>query len=65
MTATEITVLITAITTEVGSLIGAFVLWRKSRHEANKIQISTETKPKLPPELRAYFELKKGVKNEN
>lgn len=148
MTATEITVLITAITTGVGSLIGAFVLWRKSRHEANKIraeesktrtetfnieieviretysrmltdqvksvvepmerridrlvkqvndmqgeidelkqfrglfetsilyiralchwidstQISTETKPKLPPELRAYFELKKGIENEN
>lgn len=35
-------------------------------HWINTIEgISKKDKPKLPPELRAYFELKKGVKNEN
>lgn len=38
MTTTEITVLVTAITTGLGSLIGGFVLWRKSRPESRKIQ---------------------------
>lgn len=38
MTTTEITVLVTAITTGLGSLIGGFVLWRKSRPEVRKIQ---------------------------
>lgn len=28
-------------------------------------EIKLQSKPKLPPELRAYFELKKGIKNEN
>lgn len=38
MTTEEITALITVLTTSLGSLIGAFVLWRKSRPEANKIR---------------------------
>ena len=140
---------IAGLITSLGSLLGAFVLWRKSRPEANKLKaesakimadrfsaevetirenydrmlktqlesivkpmehridrlnklveelqnevdelknyrnqfdvavlyiralchwidtidgVSKEAKPKLPPELRAYFELKKGVKDEN
>lgn len=146
---TQLIAIVATLATSLGSLIGAFVLWRKSRPETNKLKaesakimadrfsaevaairenydrmlktqlksivepmehridrlnklveelqeeidelksyrnqfdvavlyiralchwintiegISKKDKPKLPPELRAYFELKKGIKNEN
>ena len=146
---TQLIAIVATLATSLGSLIGAFVLWRKSRPETNKLKaesskimadrfsaevaairknydrmlktqlesivkpmehridrlnklvkelqdevdelksyrnqfdvavlyirslchwintiegISKADKPKLPPELRAYFELKKGIKNEN